>query len=89
VLIETIRAILNNRRRVKFVLKDIEFIRSALFFNILRLYLTSQADGSIKAWGHSSYGGTGEPAGSGYTKIYSNGYAFAATKTDGSITAWV
>jgi hypothetical protein len=29
------------QRRVKFVLKDIEFIRSALFFNILRLYLTS------------------------------------------------
>jgi hypothetical protein len=25
-------------------------------------------------------------AGSGYTKIYSNGYAFAATKTDGSIS---
>jgi hypothetical protein len=36
VLIETTRATLNNRRRVKFVLKDIEFIRSALFFNILR-----------------------------------------------------
>ncbi|VVH58895.1 hypothetical protein BSPCLSOX_1674 [uncultured Gammaproteobacteria bacterium] len=51
-------------------------------------FATLQADGSIKAWGHSSYGGTGEPAGSGYTKIYSNGYAFAATKTDGSITAW-
>jgi hypothetical protein len=26
--------------------------------------------------------------GSGYTKIYSNGFAFAATKTDGSITVW-
>jgi hypothetical protein len=25
---------------------------------------------------------------SGYTKIYSNGYAFAALKANGSITAW-
>jgi hypothetical protein len=25
------------------------------------------------------------PSGSGYTKIYSNGYAFAALKADGSI----
>jgi hypothetical protein len=28
------------------------------------------------------------PSGSGYTKIYSNGHAFAALKADGSITAW-
>jgi hypothetical protein len=27
------------------------------------------------------------PSGSGYTKIYSNGHAFAALKADGSITA--
>jgi hypothetical protein len=26
--------------------------------------------------------------GSGYTKIYSTGHAFAAVKADGSITAW-
>jgi alpha-tubulin suppressor-like RCC1 family protein len=26
--------------------------------------------------------------GNGYTKIYSNGYSFAALKADGSITAW-
>jgi hypothetical protein len=31
---------------------------------------------------------TGAPSGSGYTKIYSTGYAFAAVKVDGSITAW-
>jgi hypothetical protein len=30
----------------------------------------------------------GAPSGSGYTKIYSTGYAFAAVKVDGSITAW-
>jgi hypothetical protein len=36
-----------------------------------------QADGSIMAWGSSSHGGTGAPSGSDYTKIYSNGHAFA------------
>jgi hypothetical protein len=29
-----------------------------------------------------------EPAGNGYTKIYSNASAFAALKADGSIKAW-
>jgi hypothetical protein len=29
-----------------------------------------KADGSIKAWGDSKYGGTGAPSDSGYTKIY-------------------
>jgi hypothetical protein len=46
-----------------------------------------RTDGSIMAWGDSSYGGTA-PAGNGYTKIYSSAYAFAATKADGSIKAW-
>jgi alpha-tubulin suppressor-like RCC1 family protein len=32
--------------------------------------------------------GKGTPSGSGYTKIYSNGHAFAALKADGSIMAW-
>jgi alpha-tubulin suppressor-like RCC1 family protein len=31
--------------------------------------LAIKADGTITAWGHSLYGGTGAPAGSGYTKI--------------------
>jgi hypothetical protein len=30
-----------------------------------------KADGSIKAWGDPSSGGTGAPAGNDYTKIYS------------------
>jgi hypothetical protein len=30
-----------------------------------------KADGSIEAWGDSSFGGKDVPAGSGYTKIYS------------------
>jgi hypothetical protein len=30
----------------------------------------------------------GAPSGAGYTKIYSTGFAFAALKADGSITAW-
>jgi hypothetical protein len=33
-------------------------------------------------------GGSGAPTDSGYTKIYSNVFAFAALKADGSITAW-
>jgi hypothetical protein len=30
----------------------------------------------------------GAPSDNGYTKIYSNRFAFAALKADGSITAW-
>ncbi|SEH87919.1 hypothetical protein BAZSYMA_ACONTIG02289_1 [Bathymodiolus azoricus thioautotrophic gill symbiont] len=37
VLIETTRAIFNNRMRVKLVLKDIEFIRFTLCFNICKI----------------------------------------------------
>jgi hypothetical protein len=37
-----------------------------------------KADGSITAWGASYAGGTSAPSGSGYTKIYSTKYAFAA-----------
>jgi hypothetical protein len=44
-----------------------------------------KADGSIKAWGDPSSGGTGAPAGNDYTKIYSTDSAFAALKADGSI----
>jgi hypothetical protein len=36
----------------------------------------------------SGRGGSDAPAGNGYTKIYSTGYAFATLKADGSITAW-
>jgi hypothetical protein len=45
---------------------------------------------SIRAtttWGGLIYG-TVAPTGSGYTKIYSNRYAFAALTTNGSIKAW-
>jgi hypothetical protein len=37
--------------------------------------------------GDSNYGGIA-PSGNDYTKIYSNKFAFASLKTDGSITAW-
>jgi alpha-tubulin suppressor-like RCC1 family protein len=47
-----------------------------------------KADGSITAWGNQNYGGADAPSGSGYTKIYSTAYAFAALKADGSIKAW-
>jgi hypothetical protein len=33
-------------------------------------------------------GGKDAPTDKGYAKIYSNGYAFAALKADGSIKAW-
>jgi hypothetical protein len=39
-------------------------------------------------WGGSGSGGSGAPADSGYTKIYSTASAFAALKADGTITAW-
>jgi hypothetical protein len=39
-------------------------------------------------WGNSDYGGANAPAGRGYTKIYSNTYAFAALAHDGSIKVW-
>jgi diketogulonate reductase-like aldo/keto reductase len=53
-----------------------------------RAFAALKADGSIKAWGDSGFGGTGAPAGHGYTKIYSTEQAFATLKVDGSIKAW-
>jgi hypothetical protein len=41
------------------------------------------------AWGSPYFGGTGAPTDSGYTKIYSNAYAFAALKANGSIKGCV
>jgi hypothetical protein len=46
-----------------------------------------KADGSITAWGDSDLGGSDAPTGTGYTKIYSTGYAFAAVKADGSFVS--
>jgi hypothetical protein len=43
-----------------------------------------KTNGSITAWGSSDAGGTGAPSGTGYTKIYSSGGAFAAVKADGT-----
>jgi hypothetical protein len=36
-----------------------------------------KADGSIKAWGDPFTGGESAPTDKGYTKIYSNKFAFA------------
>jgi hypothetical protein len=52
-----------------------------------------KADGSIKAWGSSDFGGTNapnapKPTDKGYIKIYSTHEAFAALKANGSITTW-
>jgi hypothetical protein len=54
----------------------------------VQLTIAPAADGSITVWGNSNRGGADAPAGSGYTRIYSTGGAFAALKTDGSIAAW-
>jgi hypothetical protein len=44
---------------------------SMAFFAVTNdAFATLQADGSIKAWGTSSSGGAGAPAGNDYTKIY-------------------
>jgi hypothetical protein len=37
-----------------------------------------KADGSIKAWGDSRFGGKGAPSNGVYTKIYSTNNGFAA-----------
>ncbi len=47
-----------------------------------------KADGSISAWGDSSYGGAGAPSDSGYAEVYSSQRALAALKVDGSVRAW-
>jgi hypothetical protein len=79
VLIETTKAIFNNRRRVKFVLKDIEFIRrSYILISTLFAFTAIKADGSIKVWGNSAHGETSAPSTGVYTKVYSNAFAFAA-----------
>jgi hypothetical protein len=40
-------------------------------YSAANAFAAIKADGSIKAWGDSGFGGTGAPAGHGYTKIYS------------------
>lgn len=58
------------------------------------IYTTQKAfaalnkDGSIISWGHTDFGGSGAPTGTGYSKIYSTNSAFAALKSDGSISVW-
>lgn len=47
-----------------------------------------QLDGSISAWGASTSGGTGAPAVTGFTALYSTIAAFAAMRSDGSLVAW-
>jgi hypothetical protein len=51
-----------------------------------RAFAALKADGSIKAWGDSRFGGKGAPSNGVYTKIYSTDKGFAALKADGSIT---
>ena len=43
---------------------------------------------AVKAWGDSSFGGSDPGLTSRVAMIFSNYYAFAALKTDGSVKAW-
>jgi diketogulonate reductase-like aldo/keto reductase len=45
-------------------------------YSTVDAFAALKADGSIKAWGRSNYGGTGAPSGNGYTKIYSKAPQF-------------
>ncbi|EOD05027.1 hypothetical protein EMIHUDRAFT_107477 [Emiliania huxleyi CCMP1516] len=55
---------------------------------VATLVVVGKADGSVTAWGYSSFGGSGAPTDTGYTALYSTCCAFAAVKADGSVTAW-
>ncbi len=52
----------------------------------------ARSSGSVVAWGSSSYGGDAPISvtteNSGVVAVYSNTYAFAAVKIDGSVVAW-
>jgi hypothetical protein len=56
-------------------------LNKSWIYSTVDAFAALKADGSIKAWGRSNYGGTGAPSGSGYTKIYSTMRAFAAVAT--------
>ena len=44
--------------------------------------------GRIHAWGHSDWGGSGAPSGTGFTAIFSTPAAFAALDEQGAIHSW-
>ncbi|NQX01400.1 putative Ig domain-containing protein [bacterium] len=46
------------------------------------------ADGSIVSWGPNGNGGSGAPAGNGYTVLCSSSAGFAAIAADGSLRSW-
>ena len=69
----------------------IEEYRGVLFLKThnMREYPTKGvAIGSVVAWGDSGNGGANPGITGGVVSIYSNEYAFAALKTDGSVVAW-
>ena len=41
----------------------------------------------VTAWGHLDYGGSNAPNDTEYVNVFSNNYAFAALKSDGSIAS--
>ncbi len=46
------------------------------------------SSGSVYSWGNATYGGDGEPTGTGFVGIYSNLGSFVAIKDDGSLKGW-
>ena len=51
-------------------------------WHIIYAFAALKEDGTVAAWGHGSYGGSGVPEGlSGVKAIYSTQRAFAALKT--------
>ena len=46
------------------------------------------AEGTLRAWGGSSYGGSGAPTQSGHVALYANAYSFAALSADGTVHVW-
>ena len=73
-------------------------VESNLTSGVVAVYSTYAAftalksDGSVQAWGDSTYGGSAPTnattTNSGVVAVYSTNEAFAALKTDGSVVAW-
>ena len=58
-------------------------------YSTLGAFAALKEDGTVEAWGYSSYGGSGVPSNlSGVKAIYSTQGAFAALKEDGTVKAW-
>jgi len=53
-----------------------------------RSYVALKSDGSLLCWGDPDWGGTGAPAGNGFTDVYATGAGFVAVRTNGTLASW-